>query len=129
MCHEFREARCELPAQCQYATLDRFLVSARYVPTAYDYFAHEECRIGAVCSRVLGLVGLERRVYPCWLDDMYHEIEGAVVVGEVGRLRDNVADFLQVVYAAFGYIEGYDCSASACDSIFDLCRRLAILLN
>jgi hypothetical protein len=25
---------------------------------------------------------------------MYHEIEGAVVVGEVGCLGDNVADFL-----------------------------------
>ena len=93
MCHKLGEAWCDLPTQCQYTALNRFLVSARYVPTADNYFAHEESRIGAVCSRILGLVGLERRVYPCWLDDMYHEIEGAVVVGEVGRLRDNVADF------------------------------------
>ena len=94
MCHKLGEAWCDLPTQCQYTALNRFLVSARYVPTTYDHIVHDECRIGTVCSRVLGFVGLERRAYPCWLDDMYHEIEGAVVVGEVGCLGDNVADFL-----------------------------------
>jgi hypothetical protein len=93
MCHEFREAWCALPAQCQYTALYRFLVSARYVPTTYNHVIHEKSGIGTVRSRVLGFVGLEGRVYPCWLDDMYHEIEGAVVVREVGSLGNDVADF------------------------------------
>jgi hypothetical protein len=52
-----------------------------------------------------------------------------VVVGEVGRLRDDVADLLQVFDAAFGSIAGYDRAARACNRLFDLYGALVAILE
>lgn len=82
----FRKAWCNLPTEGQYATFNCLLISVWYFSTTYDDIAHEERRIWAICSWVLGLHALERRVHPCWLHNVYHEIESAVVVWEVGRL-------------------------------------------
>lgn len=111
MCHPLGQTRCNLPSHCQYAAFNCFLVSTGDVSTAYNHIVHEERRIGAVCSRVLGLSALYRRVNPCWLDDMYHEIKSAVVVREVSRLGDDVIDVFEILYSAFGSIEGYDGAA------------------
>jgi hypothetical protein len=51
---------------------------------------------------------------------VYHEIESAEVVGEVGRLGDDVVGFLEFFYVAFGSVEGYDGSIRAGDIIFYL---------
>ena len=118
---------CDLPAHSQYAAFNRFLVSARYVSTTYNDIVHEERGVGAVRARVLGLPEVQRCVYPCWPDNMYHEIEGAVVVGEVGRLRDDVVDIFQIVYMSFGGVEGYDRSARARNCIFDLYGALVTI--
>ena len=59
---------------------------------------------------------------------MDHEIEGAVVVGEVGCGGDDVGDLVQLVDAAFEDIEWYDCSTSIGDFLLDLYGALAILL-
>lgn len=58
---------------------------------------------------------------------MYHEIEGAVVVWEIGRLRDDVVDIFEVFYAAFGGIKGYYGSTCAGNGIFNLHGALALL--
>jgi len=129
MCYPFGQAWCNLPTQCQHAAFNRFFVSTWDISTTYNHIVHEERRIGAVCSWVLCLPGLYRRVNPCWLDDMYHEIKGAVVVRKVGRLRDDVIDVFEVFYSAFGGIKRYNGAARIGYGMFNLCNASVTCLS
>lgn len=83
MCDLFCESWCDLSAHSQYSAFNGLFVASGDVPATYNNITHEECWIWTIRSRILHLVDLQRRCDPCRLDDMYHEIQRAVVVGEV----------------------------------------------
>jgi len=59
---------------------------------------------------------------------VYHEIQGAVVVGKVGRGGNDVVDFVQLADTAFGGIEGDNRATCVYNGMLNLSDGLVVML-
>jgi len=123
----FGELRRELAPHGDNSTSDRFLVALRYIPTAHHHVVHEQGRVWAESPWVLGLASSYACIDPGRLHYVYHVVKCAVVVGEVGRGRDDVSDLFKLLDVSGGVVEGYQGPTTSFYVFGQLCRTLAAM--